>query len=107
MDVDRSSGKTKSDTPRVTPKKKARGDVSPWPSRTNSPIQSKTPSEALAPPTTEVGRLHFGPPLNWKRTLCSRNRSDNSVHRFISLKTPSGGKSYDASMSGDRAKRTP
>ena len=107
MDADRSSGKTKSDTPRVTPKKKARGHVSPWPSRTNSPIQSKTPSEALAPPTTEVGRLHFGPPLNWKRTLCSRNRSDNSVHRFISLKTPSGGKSYDASMSGDRAKRTP
>eukprot|EP00435_Cladocopium_sp_Y103_P059805 s184_g21.t1 len=50
MDVDRASGKSKYDTPPATPKKTPRGEVSPMPSRTNSPQQMRTPSEVFASP---------------------------------------------------------
>ena len=50
MDVDRSSGKSIFDTPPATPKKKSRGEISPTPSRTNSPQQANIPSDKYTSP---------------------------------------------------------
>lgn len=60
MDVDRTSGKSKSDTPPTTPKKMPRRDISPMPSRVSSPMQSIPFSEAYASPMG-VGGYPSGP----------------------------------------------
>ena len=67
MDVDRASGKSKSDTAPATPKKKLRGEISPTPSRANSPSRTNSPSNEFSSP--QPSGLYLADPTQRTETI--------------------------------------
>eukprot|EP00435_Cladocopium_sp_Y103_P058093 s114_g20.t1 len=70
------------ESPNTTPKKKPRGDVSPMPSRTSSPQQSKTPSEAFASPLL-FRRYPPGPAANEPSEVALLNEENSQLRKSL------------------------
>ena len=88
MDVDRASGKSKSDTPPATPKKKLRGEISPTPSRTNSPPRTDSPSNEFSSPPPS-GLYPTGPTQQMEATNALTTTSPDGTYHNGRASSPS------------------